>query len=167
MKKDKDRVFQLIGRLTIQFATMEHRLQGLLEMLMGDGNTFVGPLFIHNMPLTSLLKKISILAHCRIRNDSQLLLDMDRALKRINELREKRNLLIHGEWNIENSGSSRIVVRDFKMKYDQGKWQEFSETEFTEKKLITLNRRLEGLGSEVDYIVRRLEEIPSTAKTCN
>jgi hypothetical protein len=167
MKKDKDRVFQLIGRLTIQFATMEHRLQGLLETLMGDGNSLVGPLLIHNMPLAGLLKKISVLAHCRIGENSQLLLDLERAIKKINDLREERNLLIHGDWKIENSGSSRIIVRDFKMKYEQGAWQEFSETIFSEKKLTDLNRRLEGLGNEVDYIVRRLEEIPAIVKTCN
>ncbi len=167
MKKDKDRIFQLIGRLTIQFATMEHRLQGLLETLMGDGHTLVAPLFIHNMPLANLLRKINLLANCRIRNDSQLLLDLERAIKKINDLREERNLLIHGEWNMDNSNTSRIVVRDFKMRYEQGIWQEFSETILTEKKLITLTRRMEGLGNEVDYIVRKLSEIPYAAEKCN
>ena len=167
MNKNKDRIFQLIGRLTIQFATMEHRLQGLLETLMGDGHTLVTPLFIHNMPFANLLQKIRLLAPCMISNDSQLLSDLERSIRRINELREERNLLIHGDWKIENSNSSRIVVRDFKMKYDQGIWQEFSETIFTEKKLTSLIHHMEGLGSEVDYIVRRLEEIPITAKNCD
>lgn len=167
MKKDKDRIFQLIGRLTVQFATMEHRLQGLLESLMGNGNSLVGPLFIHNMSLAVLLKKISVLVNCRIRDDSQLLLNVERTIKRLNDLREERNLLIHGDWKIKDSGSSRIIVRDFKMKYVEGVWQEFTDISFTEKKLNTLNRKLEGLGSEVDYIVRRLEEIPAVVKTCN
>lgn len=166
MKKDKDRIFQLIGKLTIQFATMEHRLQSLLEKLMGNGHTLITPLFIHEMPLVSLLKKISLLSICRIHNDSQLLVDLEQVVKKINALREERNLLIHGEWNIENSNGSSIVVRDFKMRYEQGAWQEFSETIFTEKKLITLTRRMEGLGNDVDYIVRRLDEIQSTEK-CN
>jgi hypothetical protein len=167
MKKDKDRIFQLIGRLTVQFATMEHRLQGLLESLMGNGNSLVGPLFIHNMSLAVLLKKISFLANCRIRDDSQLLLNVERTIKKLNGLREERNLLIHGDWKIKDSGSCRIIVRDFKMKYEQGQWQEFTDISFTEKKLTALNRKLEGLGSEVDYIVRRLEEIPAEAKTYN
>ena len=161
----KDKIFQLIGKLTIQCATMEHRLQGLLETLMGNGSSLIGPLLIHNMPLVSLIKKISVLARCRVQDDSQLLLDIERIVKRINDLREERNLLIHGDWKIENSGSLNIVVRDFKMRYDKGTWQEFSETIFTEKKLTALNRRLEGLSSQVDFIVRRLEETPATIKT--
>ena len=167
MKKDKDRIFQLIGKLTIQFSTMEHRLQGLLKSLMGNGNSLVGPLFIHNMSLAVLLKKISVLANCQIRDDSQLLLNVERTIKRLNDLREERNLLIHGDWKIKNTSPCRITVRDFKMKYDQGKWQEFTDISFTEKKLTTLNRKLEGLGSEVDYIVRRLEEIPAASKICD
>jgi hypothetical protein len=57
MTKDKDRVFQLIGKITVQLATMEHRLQTLLETLMGDGNTLVGPLLIHEVPFAGLIKK--------------------------------------------------------------------------------------------------------------
>jgi hypothetical protein len=62
--------------------------------------------------------------------------------------------------------SFRITVRDFKIKYDQDTLQEYSETEFSEKKLTVLNRHLEGLGSDVDYLVRKLSEIKSNLKTC-
>lgn len=146
---------------------MEHRLQRLLETLMGDGNTLVGPMFIHDMPLPGLLKKIRLLARCKIGNNPQFLSELERILKRIQTLREERNLLIHGDWKFEELDSLRIIVRDFKMKYDEGAWQEFSETELTEKKLTDLNRRLEGLGNEVDYMVRRLNEVSAGLKTCN
>ena len=164
---NKDKIFQLIGKITIQFATMEHRLQGLLETLMGESNTLVGPMFIHDIPLAGLLKKIKLLARCRIRNNSNFLSDLDRILKKIGTLREERNLLIHGDWKIEDVNSFRITVRDFKMKYDDNSWQEFSEKEFTEQKLRDLHRRLDGLGNEVDYLVRKLNDIPSDLKTCN
>ena len=101
----KDRVFQLIGKITIQFATMEHRLQGLLEKLMGESNSLVGPMFIHDIPLSGLLKKIQFLARCRIRNESEFFLDLERILKKIGTLREQRNLLIHGDWKIEELGT--------------------------------------------------------------
>ena len=162
----KEKVYELIGKLTVQFATMEHRLQGLLETLMGNSNTLVGPLFIHNMPLVALLRKIRLLSHCRIQNNSELVLELDRAIKKIDALREERNLLIHGDWKIESIESHNIKVRDFKMKYENGKWEEFSETEFTEKQLTSLVRRLDGLGNEVDYIIRKLSEIELNINTC-
>lgn len=164
MKKDK--IYQLIGRITVQFATMEHRLQGLLEMLIGDGSNIIGPMFIHDIPLSGLLKKISMLAHCRLQDGSGLLSDLERILKKVEELRDERNLLIHGDWKIEDLDTLKITVRDFKMKYYPGAWQEFSETELTEKRLTAINRRLEGLGGEVDYFVRRLSEISEGLKLC-
>jgi hypothetical protein len=164
MKKDK--IYQLIGRITVQFATMEHRLQGLLEMLIGDGNNIIGPMFIHDIPLGGLLKKINMLAHCRFQDNSLFLSELQRILKKIEELRDERNLLIHGDWKIEDLDSLKITVRDFKMKYDPGAWQEFSETELTEKKLTAINRRLEGLGGEVEYFVRRLNENREGLKIC-
>ena len=163
---NKDKVFQLIGKITIQFATMEHRLQGLLEKLMGDSNTLVGPMFIHEIPLAGLLKKIRLLSRCKIQNNSKILSDLERIIKKISALREERNLLIHGEWKIEDLESLRITVCDFKIKYNEGAIQEFTEVEFTEKKLRDLNRRLEGLGNEVDYLIRRLTEIPAGLETC-
>lgn len=157
----------MIGKITIHFATMEHRLQGLLEKLIGDSNTLVGPMFIHDIPLSGLLKKIRLLARCRIQNNSKFFSDLDRILKKIGTLREQRNLLIHGDWKIEELESFRITVRDFKLKYDEDTWQEFSEIEFTEKKLRDLSRRLEGLGNEVDYLAHKLDDISTNLKTCN
>jgi hypothetical protein len=80
-------------------------------------------------------------------------------LKKINSLREERNLLIHGDWNIENSGSSlTIKVRDFKIRCEEGSWYDVTETSFTEKKLNSLNRRLTGFGQEIDFLIRRINE---------
>jgi hypothetical protein len=163
----KDKIFQLIGKLTIQFATMEHRLQGLLEILMGDGNILVGPLFIHNMNMVALLRKISIVSRCRIQDNTLLLTELERTIKKIDDLREERNLLIHGDWKIESTSSSPVTVRDFKMSYNGGIWQEFTETSFNEKKLTHLINRLNGLGNEVDYLVRKLNEQQAASNSIN
>ncbi len=163
----KDRIFQLIGKITVQFATMEHRLQGLLEKLIGDNNTLLGPIFIHDIPLAGLLKKIRLLARCRSRKHPMFLFDLEQILKKIVTLREERNLLIHGEWIIQEMNSSGITVRDFKMKYEDGTWQEYTEIEFTEKKLVNLNKQLEGIANEVDSLISRLNEIPKDIKACN
>ena len=155
----KDKIFQIIGQLTIQFATIEHRLQSLLEILMGDSNTFVGPLFIHNMSLASLLRKISIMSRCKIQTNPQLLKELEVAIKKINSFREVRNLLIHGDWNIESNGTSlSIKVRDFKISCEDGSWHDFTETSFTEKKLQSLNRRLTGISQEIDFLIRRIND---------
>ena len=63
------------------------------------------------------------------------------------------------EWEINaECKSCPILVRDFKIKYDEGQWQELTETRFTEKKLTQLIRRLDGAGLEVEHLARRLAE---------
>jgi hypothetical protein len=164
----KDKIFQIIGKLTIQFATIEHRLQGLLEILMGDSNTLVGPLFIHNMSLAALLRKISIVSRCKLTENPQLHKELEVALKKINSFREERNLLIHGDWNIENNNTSlNIKVRDFKISCENGTWHDFTETSFTEKKLQSLNRRLNGLSQEIDFLIRRINETNTLTDVTN
>jgi hypothetical protein len=155
------KVFPMIGELTLQFATLEHRLQGLLEILIGEENILVGPLFIHNLTLAMLLRKIRVVAQCKIQEDKPLLQELERTIKRIDTIREVRNLLIHGDWHIADTDSLPITVRDFKMRYENGNWQEFTETSFTEKKLAGLIRRLNGLAYEVEHRLNAPQNAPN------
>ncbi len=149
----KDRLFQGIGELTVQFATLEHRLQQLLELLMGKDNVLIGPLFIHNLSLATLLRKIRIVARYKVRENSRFLYDLERTVRAIDAVREERNLLIHGEWQIKDTETFPVKVRDFRMRYDQNDRQEFTETSLTEKKVARLVRRLKGLGNDVNHLI--------------
>jgi hypothetical protein len=163
----KEKVFSLIGELTVQFATLEHRLQRLLEILMRKDNVLIGPLFIHELSLVTLLRKIRIVALCRIPENKPMIQKLEHVLKRVNTTRAERNLLMHGDWQIEDTHYFPIKVRDFKIRYEKGAWKEFTETKLTEKKLIQLLRRLKGLVQEVEHMVRILNEMQIDADTVN
>jgi hypothetical protein len=155
-----DKLFQRIGELTVQFATLEHRLQQLLELFMAEDDFLIGPLFIHNLSLAALLRKIRIVAQYRLREDNPLSGELLRALKAIDALREDRNLLIHGDWQIKDTESFPVKVRDFKMRYEEGDWQEYKETSLTEKKVTRLLRRLKGLANDMNYLIREFSNSP-------
>lgn len=163
----KQKVFSLIGELTVQFATLEHRLQRLLKILMRKDNVLIGPLFIHELSLAMLLRKIKIVALCRVAENKPLLNNLERVIKRVNATREERNLLMHGDWEIEDARSFPIKVRDFKIRYAHGTWQEFTETKLTEKKLNQLLRSLKGLVREVEHLVRVLNDMQIASDTVN
>jgi hypothetical protein len=155
----KQKIFSLIGELTVQFATLEHRLQKLLKILMRKDNVLIAPLFIHELSLAMLLRKIRIVALCRIPENKPMIKKLERVLKRVNTTRAERNLLMHGDWQIEDTHYFPIKVRDFKIRYTKGNWQEFTETKLTEKKLTQLLRRLKGLVLEVEHLVRILSDM--------
>ena len=161
----KEKLYARIGELTIQFATLEHRLQSLLKILIGGDNTLIGPFFIHELNLFVLLRKVGQIARYQIQDDEALLADLERTLKHINAMRDLRNLLVHGDWQIDDARQAcPVVVRDFKMKYGAGQWQELTETTFNEKKLTHLIRRLQGAALEVEHLISRLQGRPSTPK---
>jgi hypothetical protein len=154
----KDKLYSKIGELTIQFATLEHRLQSLLKLLVGKDNDIIGPFFIHELNLFVLMRKVRLIASYRFKDRPQLLEDLERTLKRIDATRDMRNLLVHGDWQInESSTSCPVKVRDFKVKYEDGQWQELAETTFNEKKLTHLTRRLHADGLEIDHLIQRLQ----------
>jgi hypothetical protein len=154
----KEKLYARIGELTIQFATLEHRLQSLLKILIGQDNELIGPFFIHELNLSSLLRKVRTIARYRLENGKAPLDNLERTLKRIDATRDMRNLLVHGNWQIdEDCTTCPVRVRDFKMKYEDGHWKELSETTFNEKKLTHLIRRLEGTSHNIEHLITQLE----------
>jgi hypothetical protein len=153
----KDKLYSKIGELTIQYATLEHRLQSLLKILVGQDNDIIGPFFIHELNLYVLMRKVRLIASYRLKDKPQLLEDLERAIKRIDATRDLRNLLVHGDWQInEDCTSCPVRVRDFKVKYEDGQWQETAETTFNEKKLTHLTRRLHADALEIDHLIHQL-----------
>ena len=87
----KEKLYAKIGELTIQFATLEHRLQSLLKILVGESSSLLGPFFIHELNLFVLLRKVGQIARYQLRDDEALLADLERTLKQINTMRDLRN----------------------------------------------------------------------------
>ncbi len=159
----KEKLYSKIGELTIQFATLEHRLQSLLKILVGKDNDIIGPFFIHELNLSVLMRKVRLIAGYRLKDKPLLLEDLERTLKRIDTTRDIRNLLVHGDWQIdEGCTSCPVHVRDFKIKHENGQWQETTEATFNEKKLTHLTRRLHADALEIDYLMQRLHDSKST-----
>ncbi len=155
----KDKLFAKIGELTVQFATLEHQLQALLELLVAEKNQVIGPFLIHELNLAVLLRKIKHIARYKLQSDVSLLGLLEDTLKRIEATRDLRNLLIHGNWQIdENCSTCPVRVRDFKMRYEDGQWQDLAETTFNEKKLTHLTRRLQGMSRDVQHLSHKLRQ---------
>ncbi len=154
----KDKLFAKIGELTVQFATLEHQLQSLLELLLVEKCQLIGPFFIHELNLSVLLRKTRQIARYRLQDNDSLLEELEHTLKRIDGTRDLRNLLIHGNWQIdEDCTACPVRVRDFKMKYEDGRWQDQAETTLNEKKLTHLTRRLQGMSNDVRHLISRLQ----------
>lgn len=150
-------LFARIGELTVQFSTLEHRLQSLLKNLMREDCPLLGPFFIHELNLSVLLRKTKHIARYRLQDNQPLLKDLEQMVKKVDGLRDLRNLLMHGYWQVDaECAACPVKVRDFKMKQDAGQWQDLTETTFTEKKLTNLLQRLREITEDVDRLTTRL-----------
>jgi hypothetical protein len=128
-------------------------------MLLREECPLLGPFFIHELNLSTLLRKIKNVARFRLQDDPALLEDLERAIKRVDGTRDLRNLLVHGRWNLDGEDSRYPVrVQDFKMKFEDDQWQDLTESHFNEKRLTRLVRKLQGMGNDIDHLVRRVEQ---------
>jgi hypothetical protein len=155
---EEQELFAQIGELTVQFSTLEHRLQSLLKNLLREDCPLLGPFFIHELNLSVLLRKTKHVARYRLQDDQPLLRDLEQLIRKIDGMRDLRNLLMHGRWEIDKDCTAcPVKVRDFKMKQEAGQWQDLTETAFTARKLTHLVQRLHEISTEVDHLVERLQ----------
>jgi hypothetical protein len=112
--------FEILGRLSVLFSTLEAEIQTLLCRLLSkkdfmmaatvlEGNGFARTLI--------LLKKASQF------QDAVLESRVTRLLSVINPLRKKRNLFVHGCWDISPRllDQGRVMVSDSKIKFEGNK----------------------------------------------
>jgi hypothetical protein len=155
----KDKLFAKIGELTVQFASLEHQLQSLLELLIAGNSQVIGPFLIHELNLSVLLRKIKHIARFKLQDDGSVLEQLEQTLRRIEATRDMRNLLIHGDWQIdENCTTCPVHVRDYKMRYEDGQWHDLIETSFNEKKLTHLTRRLQAMSHDIEHLTHLLRQ---------
>jgi hypothetical protein len=155
----KEKLFAKIGELTVQFASLEHYLQSLLELLIAGDNQVIGPFLIHELNLPILLRKIKHIARFKLQGEGSLLEQLEQTLKQVEATRDMRNLLVHGNWLIDETNAvCPVRVRDFKMRYEDGQWLELAETSFNEKKLTHLVRRLQGMSHAIQHLSSQLRQ---------
>ena len=158
-------IYHLLGQISVTFATIEHRLVNLLEFLLTDDNcSLVRPYILDKMPLAQRIQKIQTVAKLRLSEHEATLKELKTILTGIDNLRNERNIFIHGDWFTEDltDNSESVTVLDYKPCLDKttGVWTYLNSVRPSRTKLNNLLQKagkfLEQL-TEIDDQIRKLE----------
>ncbi len=133
--------YDLLGRLSITFAAIEHGVTELLERLLGSECGLTRPYLLDELSLSRCTQKIREVAKLRLSEHKAEHKQLKNVLTEVDAVRRQRNLLIHGVW-IEDAGdgASTFTVLSCRPRIDKktGVW-EYLESERVDK---TALRRL-------------------------
>lgn len=157
--------FHLLGKISVTFASIEHRLVSLLEhLLVENDTTLIRPYMLDELSLSRCIQKLFPVAELRLWDHKAVYIELKEILKAINNLRIQRNLFIHGDWFTEDIDdyTSSVTVIDYRPELDRtsGVWNYLKSVRVTREKLQDVLQKsssaLESL-TLVDKKIRGLE----------
>lgn len=153
----RDEALRILGELAISFAGIEHSISILLNHLV-QGEELVKPLLIDRMPLAQVIETSKRAAEHYFENDSKTLDSIKSILKRIDSHRAKRNLFIHGQWKIDDTGHANIT--SFKLKWsEKGFWEYLRQERMPLTKLRQYAKEIVAIRDELRDFVNSLLNI--------
>jgi hypothetical protein len=100
---------QAIGLITVNFAKLENAVEWFIWSLMGQ-NENIGLIITAELSFRNLVALLSSLSKAKI-NDTEVLIELDKALKKALEAEQKRNTILHSLWG---QGQTRDTVTRIK-----------------------------------------------------
>ena len=160
-KKD---ICGLLGEISIYFATIEHRLIDHLAYLLTKSDiTLVSPYILDRLPISQLIKQTQSVAELRLSECSELFEELKAVLKIIEDLRQQRNLFIHGDWFTEElkEDSKYITVLDYKPKLDKetGVWKYMNVKKVTREELEEMLAKVKGAYEQLIIVCNKIWDI--------
>ena len=153
----------LLGEVSIYFATIEHRLiDHLAYLLTKSDETLVSPYVLDRLPISQLITKTQSVAELRLSECPKLFEELKEVLNIIEDLRQQRNLFIHGDWFTEElkENSKYVTVLDYKPKLDKktGVWEYMHQKRVTHKELEEMLAKVKGAYEQLITVCNKIWE---------
>lgn len=157
-------IYHLLGKISVTFASLEHRLVNVLEYLLTEGkDTLVRPYILDDIPISRIIQKTRSIAELRLWEHKSTFVELEKVLNDIDDLRVQRNIFIHGDWFIKElpDNATDVTFLDYKPRLcKNGLWEYLESVLVTQTELKELLRKattaLENLTS-IDADIRKLK----------
>jgi hypothetical protein len=157
-------ICSLLGEISICFATIEHRLIDHLAYLLTKSDiTLVSPYVLDRLPISQLIKQTQSVAELRLSECSELFDELKAVLKIIEDLRQQRNLFIHGDWFTEElkEDSKYVTVLDYKPKLDKNTkvWKYMNVKKVSHEELKEMLDKVKGAFEQLVQVCNKIWKV--------
>lgn len=157
-------IYHLLGKISVTFASLEHRLVNVLEYLLTEGtDTLVRPYILDDIPISRIIQQTRSVAKLRLWEHKSTFEELEKVLNDIDHLRVQRNIFIHGDWFVKElpDDAKDVTVLDYKPRlHENGLWEYLKSVLVTQTELKELLRKattvLENL-TLIDSDIRKLK----------
>jgi hypothetical protein len=157
------KIFEMLGRLSALLSTLEADVQTLLCSLVSKEEFMMAATILEMSTFARTLDLLDKASHFQ---DSVLEGKIQRLLVVVKPLRRKRNLFVHGCWNLSPKllDQGKVVVSESKVvRFDRGKnsktWRRGIDHKFTYEELQTFQ-------TEVTRSLKMAKELLSALRGC-
>jgi len=157
-RSKQDEIYLRIGEFVVSFGKVAYLLERLLEVLTDEqDNVWIKPLFIDDLMVGRVLGKISKIAEVRLDDNENLLDELKDTIKKVCDIQQNRNKVVHGEWLIDPTGRCPTKLRNYRLRRENGCWQYLDDRVMTPTKLKSLSTKSKELEVDLKNITSKIE----------
>ena len=157
-------IYALLGRISVTFATIEHRLLDLLDYLLAPGNcNLVKPYILDDLSLSRSIQKTRDVAKLRLWNHKPLFQELNTVLKEMDNLRVQRNFFIHGDWFQEGltEDAKSVKVYDYRPRLDKktGSWEYLESRQISDVELQEIYKKVDRTYHDIMAVSEKIRNV--------
>ena len=163
-----DVVFALLGRAATNLSYLEFTVSELLQSLLAPNEPIVSAIVAEEMTLAKRIQNIKKLAAFRFILDEKIRNQLLDLASRLDKLRSKRNLFVHGQWRLmpTPTGGVTITCVDYRWDIDAKigrSWSRFREQNWSEEELKDFIQHVRDITQETldqtSHVRRKMKEM--------
>ena len=152
-------VYELLGMLATHFSALDRNTKLLLHRLKGDADHAALTRMIEKLTFNKAIEGCQEAAKIRFAQQPDRLAVVTALLDRVDAVREKRNLFIHGLWGIDERMLPMVIIVEYKLRFNEER-QSWEHLVSTKTDRDTLQTDLEGVAKLMDEVLRFTDTIP-------
>lgn len=157
-RSEQDEIHLRIGEFVVSFGKVAYLLEHLLGVLTDEEeNVWIKPFFIDDLMVGRVLDKISKTAKVRLHDNQTLLDELKDTIRKIRDIQQNRNKVVHGEWLIDSTGRCPTKLRNYRLRWENGCWQYLDDKVMTPTKVKSLSTKSKELAVDLKNITSKIE----------
>ena len=155
-------VYELLGMLATRFSALDRNVKLLLHRLKGVADHEELIRMIEELTFNNAIQGCLKAAKNRFAQEPDRLAEVTALLDRVDKMRERRNLFLHGLWAVHDDLLPTIIIVEYKMRFNEER-QLFDHLVTTQIDRDSLRTNLEGVAKLMDEVLRFRDTIPEAA----
>ena len=145
------KIHEVVGWICVSFESLDLLLSATVNKLISD-DPDIGSIITSEMAFKNLVHAFSSLTKYKYSDQQDLLIEIDKLIRELNEAEEKRNQIIHSTYANKVNKKKEVDIQRIKITARQKRGLRFSQSTFSENDLKEIGNQIVNTMVELESL---------------